>query len=284
MAIYFCFSDECGYHKSHMSEKELSRQPYYVRSTIMIKADEWKKLSANFKALKVQYGIPQDTEFKWCHLWMLSQQHFLEKDASLKFFSQIGKDKLMDFVKASIDLLSQLEYATIIITFTDNRIVSHSEEIILRFHFQDILRRIEMEVQSDPENLAILFVDPVNPEKNDLFRNMYHELISGNDFIKNYSHVKDSLNIEYSHHSVGIQLADFVSGVFNSFLRCNNINKYESSLDILFNHVSPLIRKYNNKAFGYGILEVPGNKDLRKSTHDKLFQLHSELYHPVNNG
>lgn len=277
MAIYFCFSDECGYHKPHMSPKEIGRQPYYVRSVLIIRAEDWKKLSSEFKQLKASYGIPIEMEFKWSYLWSIRNPKIVGKDETLRFFQNIGHNKLLHFVQDAIGLLNSLEYAKVLITFTDNSLDNHTENDILKFHFQDILRRIEMEVQKEDDNLAILFVDPVSNEKNDLFRNLYHELTNGEDFIKNYSHVKDSLNIEYSHHSVGIQLADYISGVFNSVLKCSDIERYKGSLDIFFNVVSPLLRHSGNRVYGYGLLEIPRNDVFRGRIRDRVKSLYAEL-------
>jgi len=277
MAIYFCFSDECGYHKPHMTPNELRRQPYYVRSVLMVMADDWKKLSSDFKKLKTQYGIPTEMEFKWSYLWSIKSQKIVKDDDNLLFFKKIGHNKLCNFVKDSIDLLKNLDYAKILITFTDNTIDNHLENDILKFHFQDILRRIEMEMQIDNDNLAVLFVDPVSSDKNDLFRNLYHELIIGEDFIKEYSHVKDSLNIEYSHHSVGIQLADFISGVFNSVLRCNNIDRYKPSLEIFFDSIVPLLRKKGKLVYRYGLVEIPKNDAFRAKIKDRVKAMYNEL-------
>ena len=69
-----------------------------------------------------------------------------------------------------------------------------------------------MELQEKVDNLCILFIDPISEEKNKHLRDHYHELFYSGDYIQKYKHIKDSLNIEFSHQSIGIQLADFISG------------------------------------------------------------------------
>lgn len=58
MATCFCFSDECGDYNLGMTSRQLARHPYYIRSTLLIDSNEWKKLSSSFKNLKEKYGIP----------------------------------------------------------------------------------------------------------------------------------------------------------------------------------------------------------------------------------
>ena len=79
---------------------------------------------------------------------------------------------------------------------------------------------MELQVNENNENnLGVLFFDPVSVKKNEMFRQIYHELRINGDFINKYRFLKDSLNIENSHQSVGIQIADYVSGAFSSILK-----------------------------------------------------------------
>ena len=125
-----------------------------------------------------------------------------------------------------------------------------------------------MERQSG-DNLAVLFIDPVNSEKDEKFRDLYYSLVNEGDFIK-YSHVKDSLNIENSHHSVGIQIADFISGIFNSILKRDEEHKYEFATRLFCKYILPNIRKYRGSKYGAGIIEIPGNPKIRELYKNKI--------------
>lgn len=219
MAVYFCFSDECGSYSDNMTEKQIHAHPYYVRAVIMIDAAEWRTLNRQFRELKEAYSIPNNREFKWSYLWLINKKNCARNDDNLNYFKQQSDMvSYYSFVEDAIKLVCGLSFVRIILTYSVNQGEHHKERNLFKFHFQDILRRIEMEIQNG-DNLAILFVDPVSNEKNEQFRDLYYNLLEGDEFIKQYSHVKDSLNIENSHQSVGIQIADFVSGVFNSVLR-----------------------------------------------------------------
>jgi len=86
------------------------------------------------------------------------------------------------------------------------------------------------------------------------------------DFIQHYSHIKDSLNLEYSHHSVGIQFADYVAGSFGGFLK-----GYEKSKEIFNKRIRPYLRTGRNREIlGFGIMEVPTSDKVRTHIMEKL--------------
>ncbi len=102
--------------------------------------------------------------------------------------------------------------------------------------------------------------------RNKLFRNIYFDLYQQGDFIQNYSHIVDSLNLQYSHHSLGIQFADYIAGSFGGFLK-----GYENSKKIFKNRIRPYLRAGdNNEILGFGIREVPKNKEVRAYIKKKL--------------
>lgn len=129
-----------------------------------------------------------------------------------------------------------------------------NETDLHKMHLQDIMQRIEMEIQND-DNLAIFFLDPVGLRSDSKLRQTYHEIYSQGDFIKEYKHIKDSLSFELSYHSIGIQIVDFCAGIFNSTLK-----GYPTSQDIFKDYIWDFIRKsISENLYGYGIIEVPKN-------------------------
>lgn len=276
MSTYFCFSDECGDYAPNMGLKSINTHPYYIRATLLLNSNEWKDLNLQFKSLKDKYGISQSKELKWAHLWSL--RRFQKKSENipvgheLKYFEDFGYHKLIDFVDDSISLVNSLNDSKIILTYTKNKLNrSTSEKSILGMHLQEHMQRIEMELQVDHDNLAVFFFDPVNAKKNEFLRQLYFELFENGDYISKYSHIKDSLNIENSHHSVGIQLADYISGAFSAFLKTNERADYSRGTKMFFNSVYPNLRRNKyGEIQGYGIREVPKNLKLRELLESKL--------------
>lgn len=279
---YFCFSDECGDYKPQMTNNQLRIHPYYVRTTLIINSNEWKKLNTDFKELKKKYSLPLSRELKWANVWSLrhyqKRQQPIPAKLEIKYLEEYDYHTLIDFVEEVLALINHLKHKKIIATYTKNiSNNSTSEKAILQFHLQEHMQRIEMELQSDEENLGVLFFDPVSKDKNELLRQLYYELFEDGDFIKQYKSIKDSLNIENSHHSVGIQIADYISGTFNSVLRTSTDNNYLRGISMFFEYVHPnLRRRWDGAIQGYGIREVPKDTLLRKKLAGHINNLKSK--------
>lgn len=270
MSIFFGFSDEYGSYQSEKTKKYLNVHPHYVRSTLLIKADEWKKINKSFIDLKKLYKLPLEREIKWAYLWQLRnfqiKEQIIPANKEFKFLEGYDYHELIEFVEQCLDLLNILEYKKIIVSHTDNvNCPKINEKAILKMHLQEHMQRIEMQIQTkNEENLAVLFFDPVCESTDKLLRDIYFELFNSGDFISRYKHIKDSLNIEHSHQSVGIQLADYVSGAFSAFLKGRRSPNYSRGKEIFFKHIHPNLRKFNGTIWGAGIREVPVNKKYRE--------------------
>lgn len=265
MSIFFAFSDESGDYGVRPEQKFISRNPYYVRATFVMRASEWKTLNQFFRNKKTEYDLPVDKEIKWSWIWQLylyqRNNQTVSPDKSFYFLSRVHYQVLLDFVDSILSFLPQLTYHRIILTVTCNHSCPRiNESDFYKMHMQELMQRVEMELQNEEENLCILFIDPVSPEKNRLFRDIYFELYKNGDFIDRYSHIKDSLNLEYSHHSVGIQVSDYIAGCLLGSLR-----GYTRSKEIFDGAIKPSLRKRDREIMGFGIREVPRNDCVRNN-------------------
>lgn len=269
MTIYFAFSDENGAYRRLRGRKFIRAHPYYVRATVIIDALEWKKLESGYCDLKRKYDIPDEKEVKWSfarsiHAFKNKGKEIREKEA-FYFLRAFESEQLLEFLFESVHLLRTLDYCKVIFTVTCNRrCPSIAMERLLKMHLQEVMQRIEMDMQNDNSNLCVFFVDPVSNENDKNLREAYSDLYRNGDFISRYAHIKDSLNIEHSHHSVGIQMADFLAGSFVA-----NLKGYDSGQRFYKEIVIGLIRKSASGVLpGYGFREVPGNKELRSEILD----------------
>jgi len=279
MSTYFGFSDECGDYQPNMGSKSLWKHPFYLRTTLLLNSREWKQLNIAFKSLKDKHGISHSKELKWADLWSL--RHYQQNGKSipikhqLKYFETFDYHDLVDFVEESLALINSLSDKKIILSYTQNKPNrSTNEKAMLGMHLQEHMQRIEMELQKNDDNLGVLFFDPVNPQKNEFFRELYYELFEVGDYIEKYSHIKDSLNIENSHHSVGIQLADYISGAFSAVLKSGDKTDYSRGVKMFFESVYPNLRRSSSgKIQGYGIREVPSSGLVRGWLNSQLAEL-----------
>lgn len=269
MSVYFIFSDEHGNYLREPTDKQRRKEPYYIRSCILIDGNEWKNLNTQFNELFDTHGIPKVGEVKWNQIWPLRNYQRnndeIPADRDFYFLRNTDYHNVIDFVEGAIGLLSKLNYAKCILTITFNNHGRQQTETIYRFHLQELMQRIQMELQDDENNLGVLFIDPLNKEKNQFLREAYHSLYSSGDLIENYSHIKDSLNFEFSHHSVGIQIADFIAGCTSGMLK-----GYSRSQEIFRDHVLPVLRKNGDKIMGYGIREVPSSRVIRRQISESV--------------
>ncbi|MEL7005609.1 MAG: DUF3800 domain-containing protein [Bacteroidota bacterium] len=270
MSIYFGFSDECGKYQNSKSKKYLRVHPYYLRSTLLIDAEEWKKLNNQFCELKVLFDFPLEKEIKWAYLWQLrnyqKRNETVPDKRDFKFLESYDYHDLIEFVEKALQLLESLNYKKIILTYTENASSPNiNEKAMLKMHLQEHMQRIEMQIQTrSEENLAVLFFDPVSEETDQHLRDIYFDLYNSGDFIHSYKHIKDSLNIEHSHQSVGIQISDYISGTFSAILKGRSSEKYDRGKKMFYNHVYPNLRKHNGRIWGIGVREVPSSSKRRK--------------------
>ena len=275
MATYFVFSDESGEYRANPTDSFCKRRPYYVRSAVILSVEDWALLRGKYIELKGEYNLPIDKEIKWSYLWSLtkhySNQELIPTDKSYHFLKDYKLSTLYDFVTESCGLSSECSFCRIVLTVTPNEATNAwSKSSIYKWHLQEIMQRIEMEIQHKQDNLAIIFFDATDRDVDRLIREAYSSIYFQSDFIEKYSHIKDSISLELSHHSFGIQIADYTSGSFNGFLR-----DYEFSTRLFHSHLYGLLRRElgTNEILGFGIREVPRNKQFRSQLENKLTSL-----------
>lgn len=243
MTIYFAFSDENGSYKKRRSSRFLRAHPWHIRSTLCIDALEWKKLEKDYEALRENYELPFGEEIKWSYAYSLYSHKNTNRPIKPKdkyyFLKDYKPEKLVSFLDDATSLLNSLNYCKAIFTVTDNKeCQSIDESRLLKMHLQETMQRLEMDMQSDNNNLCVLFVDPVSDKNDKSLREGYASLYQNGDIINRYSHIKDSLNIEHSHHSVAIQMADFLAGAF-----CSMLSERELGKNIYKKTINNIIRK-----------------------------------------
>jgi len=254
--VYFAFSDENGGYLRIRPAAFVKRFPYFIRSTLLIRAEDWPTLRVRAEGLRALLPALAINEIKWSHIWQLGRIErtgaTIDADHPLHFLQECSQKQLIEFVDKSLCALRTLADARIILTVSQNRNCPRIHETNLyRMHLQEMMQRIEMELRND--DLCVLFVDAISPEQNRFLRDAYHAIYCKGDFIKKYVHIVDSLNLVYSHQSVGIQLADFIAGCFSGYLR-----KYTESIRLFESNISPMLRRSpNGQIIGYGVREVP---------------------------
>jgi hypothetical protein len=270
MMVHFAFGDENGAYQKVRSSRFIKRYPYFIRSTLLVRADEWQLLRDQIDALRSSVAARTSTsEIKWAHLWQLkrfeNRRERIEPSHPLGFLSKCSFREALQYVEQCLDSLHDLSYARVILTVTDNaRCQKIAEANLYKMHLQEAMQRVEMELNTN--DICVVFVDAISPEQNRHLRDAYYAIYRDGDFVKRYRHILDCLNLVYSHQSVGIQIADFVAGCFSGFLR-----GYPEASRLFENHVVPILRtSRSGQIVGYGLREVPRDDIFRSKLREVL--------------
>jgi len=270
MAVYLAFSDECG----NYNPTNRSKEPYYIRATVLIEAHEWLKLRDCFFRIKCEeYRFPKTKEIKWSYLFPFAKykkhNQPIPCNKPFHFLADTTVENLFAYIDDVCALLTQSCGCKLIYTITDNRFTRiNAPEKIYTMHLENIMQRIEMEMQIHNNSLAILFFDSISQRVDKVIRSAYQEISRQDRFIKEFRHIKDCILFEDSSESYAMQLADYAAGIMYGFLR-----NFAYSKQLFTNVIYRLIRK-NRKGncIGYGIIDVPSNSSVRASLRDKLVQ------------
>lgn len=199
MGVFFVFSDESGVYRRITSERVLQRVPFYCRCGLLIGVDDWISLRKKFSALKASHSIPKESEIKWEFLWLAktNMEEFKKRNPDLQ---HLTFRRLLSFVTKCLEEMSNCSSCKLVFTVTVNALVGASEERVWRMHLEDIMQRVEMQIGSGRDNLAVIFLDSVSKSSENVLRERYSELLRDGVFLE-YRHIKDSIAFEYSHHS-----------------------------------------------------------------------------------
>jgi hypothetical protein len=263
---FFAYSDEFGSYHQKMSEKHLRVHPYYIRSVILLPCDEWKSLDSNLRRLKRKHRIPFDVEVKWAHLWSLRSYQKDGKEIPAKhpcyFLQDIDYHVLIAYVEEVLAYYSSLQASRVIFTITDNKTIgNYTAARLYEMHLMNIAQRLQYELRSSG-SLAVLFFDSVGQSVDKLLKDAWHSISSGSDYVKEYTCVKRSAYIEYSHQSPGMQVSDYVAGAIGSYIKAHASGRQESyarGIAMFENYVNPCLRRNpeDQAIIGWGALNVP---------------------------
>ena len=133
-----------------------------------------------------------------------------------------------------------------------------------RFHLQDAFERIQMDLNNS-DKFATFIMDELNVDTIKQIKAACHDFTVHGDFVK-YKNLYQGVLIENSLFSPGIQLADYVAGVLNGFLRGQTISpgNYQYATDLYTEFIKPNLRQHSNGTItGYGVIDIPKRTTFR---------------------
>lgn len=275
MGTFFLFSDECGNYAERRGHRFIERHPYYVRATVIIKAEEYQEFEKAIFELKEAMGFNRIIEIKWSHLGDARNGHLPS------YLESYSLEALKSYIEAFIEKASELQSLKYIFTVTDNSTAVHAKyEQLVSWHIQNALQRVQMDLQHNG-GYGIVVIDDLNDMNKKINKKCYEIMCSG-DFV-NYDNIKKSILVDYSHQCIGLQLADMVAGAFtNAMIRESRSGKgYPFASELYSEELTKKIRSVSDagvrfkfspfECMGYGLISIPtGNCKKILSTMDDL--------------
>lgn len=258
---HLIFSDEAGVYHQYPNEKTISSSPFYIRANICMSSEAYRVFQNEMQKLNEVYNVPVGEEIKWADLWSL-----IKNNPRAEFIRSFTSDKLKGYYRRVLTLAKVAKYIFTITSLRGQTCI-WKEDTCLRFHLQEALQRVQMDMQQD-EGFATLIMDELNTEKLKLIKEACHKMTVEGDFIRKYKNIYHGVLTECSSQSYGIQLADFAAGIMNGYLRGAIYDKgnYTFATDLCKEFILPNLRhSAGGSVMGFGIREVPSMTLIRET-------------------
>ncbi len=283
MPVYFAFSDESGKYKKERTDKFISKNPFYCRAAVLLEAQDWIRLNAEFHSLKKSMlQVNPQQEVKWSYIWSLfkhsQKKEPVPKNKPYFILRNHSLDRLVDFIRWTLQLLNECPSSRVLFTLTFNERTQTKPletKEILKLHIHHCLKVIEEEIRVIPESVCVLFLNREEPALEKHLKEALSEIYEEGRPPR-FPHIKDSLDFEYFTQSFGSQLADYCAGVFNGCCRL-----YPQSIDLFRHQIWPRIIRKKDDVWGSGITELPEgekNRAFLKSILDKAISAQEKDY------
>lgn len=214
------------------------KDKYFVIGGIIIDENDWHDINRNFNAIKQKYGISADSEIKWRYFSPTNKDNL----NSLKHLEQEQKyalrDELYEMIVAYEDIKIIYEISDIKKDYLAG--VKNKDELYwisyinTVYRFKDYL--IEANKTLNNVSYGIVVIDNRLPMDDKKLRKQHNHIVRILNFLEKWSNSNpliEEVFISPSHHSMGIQLADIVTGAI--------YRKYEKNDNKSFSKIKKLI-------------------------------------------
>lgn len=232
--------DESGTPPSRPNPKK----PYFTLGAAIIRDTDWSKINDRIHGFKVNHKIVGELK------WRFFSPHNMQAENPLREFE--GADRIALSRKfAEIIAHSPI---TIIACVTDVEGAFcypsvRSQQDLYHFCYKPVSERFQYHLQ-DVKDLGIMVADHRGRDSDKMLRAHHDSLIgSASRTSSGYSRFIESLFLQDSSHSIGIQIADYVAGAIH--------RAYSTGDTACASILRPRIRSRNGKIQGAGIIQHP---------------------------
>lgn len=251
------FSDEAGQYYKKPNEKQIISDPFYVRSAVYLTTEEYIAFQKDIITLKKKYNLPINEEVKWSDIYELQKKRY-----RVDFLKDYSIDKLKQYITDYISIAHLKQSIKYVFTISGNRYQNTADkEYIIFAHLQNIYQRAQFDATDESNDFYMVIIDDMNETALNNLRQRCCDLLHNGDRFVDYSNLNQSLLVEKSEQSAGIQIADYAAGVFNSVAKKYILEKnpYDYANRLYSMYIAPKIRRKNKKILGYGIMKITKN-------------------------
>jgi len=204
--MYLCFIDESGTPPSTPNPKN----PYFTLGAAIVAAEDWRSLADDIRGFCTSNGIKG--ELKWRYFSphnssaenpMLGKSAEERKTLSTRFARIIAKSGVT-IIACVTDVEAAFAYASV-----------NSQQELYHFAYKPLSERFQYFLQ-DAKSIGIVICDHRGRDNDRLFRAHHDALTNGvGSTMSRYDRFIEGLFLQDSCHSIGIQVADFISGAIH---------------------------------------------------------------------
>lgn len=239
-----------------------SKNPtFFVLGGFCITEMELDKFKQYINNIKLANNINTNSEIKWNQVYSRTnkRENPLQHLSIDERFENIIIP-IIDLIQTSnVTLFSVLAYLPELkLDFTTNNTCKKFEDFYYHKSYENIIQRFQYHLQDETKNnnlksLGMIIADNRHDPQNKALKNQHEYMLNGQTGKRkiNYSNLIEQLLITESHRSLGIQIADIITGVIISALKNHNREK-----DLL-SKIMPKFATYNGKPNGRGMVFIP---------------------------
>lgn len=248
------FPDEAGQYYNRPTAKNITNDPFYVRSGVYISTEDYINFQNNIDILKTDFGVPNNQEIKWSDIYAVQKKRFRND-----FLTKYSDKNIMDYIENYLNYANKYDSIKFLFTITKNKPQNIANKDYITFiHLQNIYQRAQLDAKNNNKDFYLVIIDDINEETLNDLRKKCSDLLHNGDRFITYSNVNQSLLVEKSEQSAGIQLSDYSAGIFNSVAKRYLLsqNNYEYANQLYLSYIAPNIRNFQKRVLGYGIIKI----------------------------
>ena len=254
---YFVFTDEAGVYQRRPNDSHIRSHPFYIRSNVLMSIDDYRQYQIDMQRIAGEYEIPFDEEIKWSDLWGK-----VKNNPRTATVAKMPVERLKGYYRKVLETATSKLSTVFVFTVTNmhGSPCFQKESTIYEFHLRNAFQRIRYQISES--DFAVFVMDELNVSTVKQIKNVCHAITVKGDFVE-YKNLYQGVLTENSLYSPGIQLADYVAGVLNGYLRGKIVShgKYQFATDLFEGYIKTRLRRSNNgQVVGYGIVAAPNNQ------------------------